>query len=93
MKKIVAVIALAVVSGSAAFANEAECQWLDSDPLVKRLCECREIESDIERLACFERSSIIEFALKRQASARAEWLSRQPYGIQAMRDRTENDKK
>lgn len=93
MCKFLAVFALAAVSGSAAFANETECQWLDSDPLVKRLCECRQVESDIERLNCYERSTVIEFAMKRQAYARAEWLSRQPYGMQAMRDRAEKDEK
>lgn len=71
---------------SLAAADETECRWLEADRLAEQLCTCRQIESDIQRLRCFDQQTVLEMALRRQAAARAEWLSKQPFGIEAMRN-------
>lgn len=82
---------VSVLFGVPAFAQSDQCRWMETDRLAASLCECREIESDIERLQCFEKVSRTDMLLRRQADARAEWLSRQPFGIEAMRDRTSSE--
>jgi hypothetical protein len=84
------VMTFVLLSGSPVIADENECQWLETDRLAAELCECRQIESDIQRLQCFDRQTVLEMVMRRQAAARAEWLSRQPFGVEAMRDRLDD---
>lgn len=69
------------------------CRGLESDKIAKELCLCRQIESDLQRLNCFDRQTLTQIALRAQARALAQWLSERPYGIEAMREllRSEND--
>ncbi|WP_138058733.1 hypothetical protein [Sulfitobacter pontiacus] len=87
MAKAFVAVLFPILLSSPIAADENECVNLETDRLAAELCQCRQIESDIQRLQCFDRQAVLEMVMRRQADARAEWLSRQPFGIEAMRDR------
>ncbi|UAB89685.1 hypothetical protein I5192_03095 [Ruegeria sp. SCSIO 43209] len=62
------------------------CDWAFSDKLISKLCDCMNLDNDIERLACYDQQAALQVLVKRAMYERVRRIAETEAGRAAMSD-------